>query len=72
MEKYEFSVDFATSLEQIERLREKMCVLFSLSRTKTYQIARLAFLEDERRDFIPEFNVTVDGVFYRIKSIQLG
>lgn len=46
-EDFEFDVDYSTSFERLEALREKM----------------LAFVKSEPRDFLPAFDVEVVGTF---------
>ena len=46
-ESFPFEVDYNTSFEQLEALRERM----------------LVFLKTERRDFLPSFDVVVIGVY---------
>lgn len=45
-ESFEFEVAFSTTFEQIEQLRAKM----------------LAFVKEERRDFLPSFDVVVKDI----------
>ena len=44
-ESFKFEVAYSTTFEQIEALRAKM----------------LAFVQSESRDFLPSFDVTIDG-----------
>jgi hypothetical protein len=46
-ESFPFEVDYNTSFEQLETLRDRM----------------LVFLKTERRDFLPSFDVVVIGVY---------
>lgn len=44
-ESFQFDVNYSTSFDQIEKLRAKM----------------LAFVESQRRDYLPQFDVAVVG-----------
>lgn len=50
-ETFAFDVAYDTTFEQLEQLRERM----------------IAFLQRERRDYLPSFDVFVVGAYHSIK-----
>jgi hypothetical protein len=55
-EKFTFDVNYSTTFDQLENLRQKM----------------ITFLKSERRDFYPSFDVTVAGKSVCLRSQSFG
>ena len=51
-ESFKFDVVYSTTFEQIEALRAKM----------------LAFVQSETRDYLPSFDVTIDGMSFKVSE----